>query len=266
MLRRVSYVPRFIGVVAVLLAASNAGAGTIYTTTNYGTHLAQINTSTGASTMIGAFGVGSTYGNAFDLDGTLYATTNSSTLARINLTTGAATILGALPTQMYAIDFDPLGNLYGFGWNGGLYRLSESNGSGVLVGFSGVLSMMDISFDAFGKLYGTVGGRLYTFNTSTGTVTSNIAIVGLASPGDIMGLMFDEANVLYATAHINSSPLYTINVSTGLATPVAATTGLNGPHGGDIYVAAVPESGAAGAVLAGIFALTVAALSRRGSL
>ena len=51
-------------------------AAVIYTTINNGTSLASIDTDTGDVTIIGPFGFGGTFGNAFDLDGTMYATLN----------------------------------------------------------------------------------------------------------------------------------------------------------------------------------------------
>jgi hypothetical protein len=46
-----------------------------------------------------------------------------------------------------------------------------------------------------------------------------------------MGIMFDEYDVLYATAFIEGSPLFTIDTTTGAAT-VVADLGLSFPHGG----------------------------------
>jgi hypothetical protein len=53
----------------------------------------------------------------------------------------------------------------------------------------------------------------------------------------IMGIMFDENDVLYATAFslIENSPLFIIDTVTGQAT-VAAQPEIPIPHGGDIFV------------------------------
>jgi hypothetical protein len=48
---------------------------------------------------------------------------------------------------------------------------------------------------------------------------------------EIMGIMFDEHDVLYATAFIEGSPLFTIDTTTGVAS-VVANPGLSFPHGG----------------------------------
>ena len=206
-------------------------AAVIYTTINNGTSLASIDTDTGDVTIIGPFGFGGTFGNAFDLDGTMYATLNASRLGTVDLTTGAATVVGNLPTNMYAIEFDSAGNLYGLGWNGFLYRLDKSNGSGSAIGYTGIRSTMDLAFDSGDRLYATVGGRLYQVDTGTGTQLSAIRItLGSAN----MGIMFDENDTLWATLYRRDSALYTLDPSTGVGTFVHNSR-MYYPHGGDIY-------------------------------
>ncbi len=223
--------------IAALLIGQAANASTIHLTAN-GSQLATVNSANAASAVIGNFGYSNTYGNAFDLDGTLYATTSTSTLSRINKTTGAATVLGALGSSMYAIDFDPLGNLYGFGLNGYLYRLNKANGSILsTIGYSGVSNVMDIAFNSTGQLYATVNGNLYRINTNTGAVMSTVS---MAPGGMIMSLMFDELDQMYALTYTANSALYRVNQTTG-ATAFVGNTGLNYAHGGDIYTQRAPE-------------------------
>jgi hypothetical protein len=54
---------------------------------------------------------------------------------------------------------------------------------------------------------------------------------------EIMGIMFDENDVLYATAFslIENSPLFIIDIVTGQATVVTEPE-MSIPHGGDIFV------------------------------
>jgi hypothetical protein len=230
-------------VAALALAAGQSQAGLIYTTSDFGVSLATIDTTTSAGATVGPFGYTQTYGDAFDLDGTLYATAGVNTLATVNLATGAATVLGPLPTSMYPIDFDSQGNLFGLAYDGNLYRLDKTSGASLqLIGNTGVSSpsVMDIAFDSSDTLWGTVNGYLYTFDMNTAAVTSTTAITGVPTgAGSIMGLMFDEFDVLFATAHVSNSPLFTVNTSTGAAT-IVGYPGLNGPHGGDIYVTGAP--------------------------
>jgi hypothetical protein len=239
------------------IAVSPAKADLIYQTCSFGTTLCTTDTVSGAVNTIGSFGIGSTYGNAFDLDGTMYATTSSNSLATVNLSTGAATVIGALPANAYAIDFDSSGNLYSLAHNGGLYLLDKNTGGGTLIGNTGIGSTMDIAFDSDDNLFGVVSGRLFEINTSTGAVLSNIGTtLGSAN----MGIMFDANDVLWATLHTSSSALYTLDTVTGVGTLVH-NSGINGPHGGDIFVAvaaAVPEPGTAAVFGLGILALGMA--------
>ena len=229
-----------VGLSLVLGAGPQLQSVIIYTTSGFGGQLGTIDTTTGVGTTIGSFGIGSTFGNAFDLSGTLYATTGSTTLSTINLTTGAATVVGTLPENMYAIEFDSAGTMYGLAWSGNLYLLDKTTGGSLgVIGNSGISSTMDIAFDSSDTLYATVSGILYTVSTSTGAVTSSVALTGA---GSVMGIMFDASDVLYATAYVSSSPLYIVNAGTGSSNAVASP-GLGGPHGGDIFIAsaAVPE-------------------------
>jgi hypothetical protein len=239
------------------IAVAPAKADLIYQTCSFGTTLCTTDTVTGAVNTIGSFGIGNTYGNAFDLDGTMYATTASNSLATVNLSTGAATVIGALPASAYAIDFDSNGNLYSLAHNGGLYLLDKNTGGGTLIGNTGVGSTMDIAFDSNDRLFGVVSGRLFEVDTSTGALLSNF---GTSLGSGNMGIMFDQNDVLWATLHTSSSALYTLDTVTAVGTLVHSS-GIPGPHGGDIFIAAaaaVPEPGAAAVLALGILALGMA--------
>lgn len=223
----------------ILWLAGHANAAVIYTTADFGRTLATMDTSTGSTNVIGTFGPTSTYGNAFDLDGTLFATTSSNSLSTINKTTGTASFLGLLPEGMYSIEIDSSGNLYGLAWSGNLYNINKNTGSGILIGNTGIRSAMDLAFDSNDNLYATVGGILYEIDELTASVL-NTTRISIGSSN--MGIMFDEFDTMWATVHNSNSGLYTMDVNTGVATLQFATS-LNGPHGGDIFIAAtsVPE-------------------------
>ncbi len=97
-------------------------------------------------------------------------------------------------------------------------------------------------------MWGTVAGELYVIDTSTGAAQHAVTITGVDTAmtdpaASIMGIMFDEFDVLYATALslsakyilIENSPVFIIDTVTGQAT-VAAEPELSIPHGGDIFV------------------------------
>ncbi len=223
---------------ATLQSTGAASAAAIVQTCNFGNSLCSTDLGTGINTYIGNFGIGGTYGNAFDLDGTLFATTGANSLAKVNVTTGAATVLGGLSASAYAIDIDSQGRLFMLGLNGGLYQVNKSNGAGSLIGFTGVGDVMDIAFDSLDNLYATVNGILYRINTSTGAVVS---AVNTNLGGSLMGIAFDSTDTLWGTLHIAGSSLYKINTNTGIGI-LAFSSNINGPHGGDIYTfTAVPE-------------------------
>lgn len=248
---------RAVGAIALVgMVPTSAVAASILHTCDFGSTLCSTDTTTGVNTYVGGFGYGGTYGNAFDLNGVLYATTASNSLATVNLSTGAATLVGPLATNAYAIDFDSQGRLFMMGWNGGLYQVNPANGAGTLIGYTGVGDVMDIAFDSNDNLIATVSGILYRINPSTGSV---IGTVGTNLGGELMGIMFDEFDTLWGTRHTSGSGLYTINPNTGVGT-FAFGSSINGPHGGDIYVADAPATGSL--TLVGL-ALVTALASRR---
>jgi len=149
--------------------------------------------------------------------------------------------------NLLAFDIGPDGTAYAGGFNapaGGwigdpnLYSIDTSTGELTLIGETGVDKLMDFAFDSSGTLWGTVADELYVIDTSTGAAQHAVTITGLDAAmtdpnAEIMGIMFDENDVLYATAFsaIESSPLFTIDTATGRAT-VAARPEMSLPHGG----------------------------------
>ncbi len=79
---------------------------------------------------------------------------------------------------------------------------------------------------------------MYVIDIGTGASQHVASITGVDTAtndpaAEIMGIMFDENDVLYATAFVEGSPLFTIDTATGQAT-VVSQPGLSFPHGGDI--------------------------------
>lgn len=121
------------------------------------------------------------------------------------------------------------------------------------MGPTDVTRPMDLAFDSQGTLWlvsgGDDGNHLYTLNQETGEATFKSTIAGVeeaTEPGaEIMGIMFDEHDTLFATAYMGTanldfvSPLFNIDPSNGMAT-VIGSTGFVNPHGGD-FRHAVPE-------------------------
>ena len=130
------------------------------------------------------------------------------------------------------------GTLYTVGYNDAvLYRVNPLTGQFTPVGYSGIFSLMDLSFDAGGTLWGTVGNNLYTISTTTGagTFRTSVSGPGLTS-GEIMGIAFSANNTLFATTWESVSSLYSVNTTTGAASKIADLSGSTFVHGGDIFI------------------------------
>ncbi len=161
-------------------------------------------------------------------------------LATVNLATGAATPIGqGLGFNMISLEFDAAGTLYGIGYADALlYQIDKTAGTATSIGSTGINSNMDLAFNSAGTLYATTNDQLWTVDVSTGASTPLGPVTGVCTGGQIMGIMFDAQDVLYATnyAASDASCLMTIDLTT-LAATVVGLTGLQSPHGGDIRVA-----------------------------
>jgi hypothetical protein len=240
-------------------AQSAVGAGAkIYTTHGLGQNLGVLDVATGVFTDIGSYELPASTGmsaTAFRPDGTLYgmiqgffAKGGMSQLAVIDPQTGKATPLGfANSINAVGLDFAPDGTAYVAGFENpalgmegdpNLYSIDTATGELTAIGSTGVDRIMDFAFDSSGTMWATTGNELYVIDTGTGAARHAARITGVATAtgdpaAEIMGIMFDEHDVLYATAFIEGSALFTIDTATGHAEAVAQP-GLSFPHGGAI--------------------------------
>src|SRR5262245_52156299 len=139
---------------AGLLASSSAQATPIYIESR-GTMLSVINSDTGASTLVGPYGLAGVLSQAFSPDGTLYAffrggNASLAQLARVDLNTGHATPIGApAGVQVEAMAFGPDGTLYAGNFNtNNLYKINVATGAATLVGPLGFDGIMDMAWDS----------------------------------------------------------------------------------------------------------------------
>ena len=219
-------------------------AQTVYTTHADGTRFGTINAVTGTGTDVGATGQPGGWALARASDGTLYTTydgfSGNAQLATINAATGVIdTTIGGLGVSLIALEIDGNGQLWGVGYdNGILYQIDKANAGMTVVGDTGVLNTMDLSFDPSGNLYSVVGNVLYQLDPFTGAVIGSMSITGILV-ATAMGIMHDTDGTLYATAYTTNSPLYEIDTATGAAT-VIGSKGFDLPHGGDIESNSAP--------------------------
>ena len=246
--------------VALLVAAGEIHAGEIHTSHAFGSQLGTINTATAAGTNIGPYNFGMFQAQtAFDANGGLHTLgifdfpTNIKTqLATVDISTGAATAVGApMDGFLSALEIDSRNTGYAIRYVddslpiGGVptfYTMDITTAQLTAVGNSEIERAMDTAIDSKGNLWvvgGADGNRLYTVNPRTGASKFEAEVMGVAAAtgiadAEIMGIMFNEEDVLYGTSFVANSPLFTIDTSTG-ATTVVGSTGFDFPHGGDIY-------------------------------
>lgn len=110
-----------------------------------GSGLRRVNTTTGASTGVGSWGIGSKFitSLAFAPNGTLYGTDNegvSTSLYTISLTTGIATPVGVVGDYVFGLDFLPGGRLIGAA--GDIFEINPTTGTKgtTLIPFTGVFA------------------------------------------------------------------------------------------------------------------------------
>jgi hypothetical protein len=257
----------------LLCNVNPANAVLIYASANHGVNSITIDSETGSETMIGSMGTEG-MGIAIDnSDGTVYTIANSALgaprttqqLATVDPTTGAATFvgnpfadslgvtpIGAIP----ALEIANNGTLYAGGVDSTFYSINTNTGDTTLIGSNSIYLVMDYAFDSLGTLWAAAGTKneLYTIDLATGNYTFEMTVTGIDTVGaGIMGIMFDENDVLYATnfADTPNTHLYSVDLGTAAATLVG-DIGIDSPHGGDIYIAAVPEPSSLFLMLGGL--------------
>jgi len=241
-----------------LVQNSVATTGRIYTTYNRGQNLGILDLVTGEFADIGSYQIPESTAmsaTAISPDGVLYGMVQGffdrggmSQLMLIDPKSGKATPIGfANPINAVAFDFAPDGTAYVAGFTDPalgakgdtiIYSINTATGQLTAIGDTGIDRIMDFAFDSAGVMWATTANKLYTIDTNTGASQHVASITGVDTAtndpaAEIMGIMFDEYDVMYATAFIEGSPLFTINTTTGVATAVAQIE-LSFPHGGAI--------------------------------
>ncbi len=166
-------------------------------------HLAKIDLSTGAGTVVGHERIGEDLfimGMTFSPDGILYAagdfnpaSPNFNSLYTVDLTTGVPTRVGSFDTGSTKSDY-----------------------------------IMSFTWDAEGNMYGASMMSLVVIDRATGSAAKLIDFSGASTdPPKIMGIAFDENGTLYAADYVDlpqgGSTIYTVDLQTGVLTPVVKT-------------------------------------------
>ena len=162
------------------------------------TDLYSINSTTGASTLIGNLGVNDANSLTFGADGTLY-------MARDEVNTNLYTVdtSTAIISAIGATGFKAEGDL---AFNGGDMYMSTSlnslaevdilTGAGIEIGSFGVGDVFGLATAGDGLLYGAAGTNIYLINTGTGAA-SMVSSYGGQGVGSAFG----------ATYYVNAIPI-----------------------------------------------------------
>ena len=214
----------------LVASTPSARAASIYIESS-GTTLYGVDSDTGASSLIGSYGVTGVLAQAFSPNGTLYAIFNAGSalahLATVDIHTGAATPIGSSAgVPLEAMAFAPDGTLYAGNFNtNNLYTINVSTGAATLVGALGFTGIMDMAWDpANSTMYAIAslcaGSSLYSINLATAAGT---LVTGIASDNCLMALAVDSANRLLATDFGTASPLFQIDPANGNLTNLGNT-------------------------------------------
>ena len=260
---------------AGLTAASHAALiyGSAYIGNFDSAKLYTINSTNGASTLVGGIGFYEVGGMDFD-SGTLYGTgrrisDSANVLISINTATGAGTEIGLLGfgSNVSDISFRSDHTLFAYAGSD-IYTINKVTGAATLVGTPGGGSGKALAFSSSGTLYTVNSGFAATVNQTTGAVTNGAAMnyAPLANGSTrANGMDFDASGTLWASVFDGNGGgvpawLATIDVSTGNVSYVGTTV-----RGMDALaiqeVAPVPEPGSMGVLVA--FALGAVALLGR---
>ncbi len=143
------------------------------------TQLFTINTSTGASTLIGSLGAPENLNSlVFGSNGTLWAV--GSSLYTVNTTTGAATSLGNAGTSYSSAgDLAFVGGLLYLSTNSNqLVRLNTTSGAATTVGSFGTAQVYGLASPDSAQLYGVASGQLFSVSPVTGVGSTFISYAG----------------------------------------------------------------------------------------
>lgn len=228
--------------------------------------LNSVNTTTGASTLIGDAGSGhnrynslaiNSQGNIFSV-GNVSGSANPDRLVQFNTATGAssevATVNLGVAVDIRGLSFSADDTLFATNQDK-LYTINTSTGAGTLVGDMGI-DMQSLAFANDGFLYGWDSDGF--FNTEKGLVrinTSDASITDVSLVNDDLGLNMQGLGVGVDGKFYGATltQLYEINLSDGSVTAIGANTlsDVRGLAGASL--SAVPEPGT-------LFVLTVASL------
>ena len=151
--------------------------------------LYKVNSSTGATTLVGSLGsvVGTANALVFGSDGTLYMA--GSSLYTVNTLTGAASAIGSIGYQSGG-DLAFIGSeLYMASSGNQLIDVDTTSGAGALIGNLGVGSMFGLATPDNVNLYGVAGQSVYLVNTASGAATFQSTFAPTLS-GGAFGLAF----------------------------------------------------------------------------
>lgn len=151
--------------------------------------LYKVNSSTGATTLVGSLGsvVGTANALVFGSDGTLYMA--GSSLYTVNTLTGAASTIGSIGYQSGG-DLAFIGSeLYMASSGNQLIDVDTTSGVGALIGNLGVGSMFGLATPDNVNLYGVADQSVYLVNTGSGAATLQSTFVPTLS-GGAFGLAF----------------------------------------------------------------------------
>ncbi len=216
-----------------LFSIGQVSASILYGITGSGrtaSSLYTIDTSTGASTLIGATGFNEVVSIDFNpVTGTLYGISNDTQqLITINTTTGAGTAVANMTWGKNSPDmsFNSAGTLYT--WSEAspdrLNTVNLTTGATTEIGPNSLSTyQLGLDINSADVIYVKNGdGNIYSINATTGAETLVVNIGGFDYDNI---LAFDPTDVLYTVDRTSSttSDLYTIDLTTGSTTLIGAT-------------------------------------------
>lgn len=231
---------RFVLLVVVLsiISALASGQNVFYGVTGQdgvASSLYTINSTTGATTLVGATGFNGVGSLAFSPLGTLFAIAGNAAgpvhqLITINTSTGAGTAIGAtgITNNITDIAFRSDGVLFAMTGRGDLYTVNTTTGAATLINSAGgVTQGGGLAFNSGNTLFLSAGSNLQTVNQATGARTNVVTMTFVSGADALVGMKFHPTSgVLYAvTFDLDSSPpsqLVTVNTSTGAMTSLGS--------------------------------------------